>query len=293
VQTIDRDIRACMLDVISAALSKGDSVENFVERIGKENLSLQRERAQALISAGFPEDYLDIKPVCSRCGDTGYIGSTPCSCLMELYRKEQAKDLSSLLSVGEQCFENFQLKWYDSEKDPSSGVSPREQMSSVYTACKVYAENFGKRSGNLLLTGGPGLGKTFLSACIARRVFEMGFSVVYATSGKIFGDFETARFAKFDDSAAAKGEIRRYEGCDLLIIDDLGTEMTTAFTVSVLYDIINSRLISGKKTVINTNLSISDISSRYSPQIASRLSGEYQVLPFYGRDIRILKKNTK
>lgn len=293
VKVIDGDMRTCMLDVIAAALSHGDSAEEEVERIGKENLFLQRERAAALTAAGFPEDYLDPKPMCSRCGDTGYIGSAPCSCLMELYHREQAKELSSLLSIGEQRFENFQLKWYDGEKDPGSGISPREQMSFVYTACKTYAENFGARSGNLLLTGGPGLGKTFLSACIARTVFERGFSVVYATAGKIFGDFEAVRFMRPDDYAAAKDELRRYEACDLLIFDDLGTEMTTAFTVSSLYDIINTRLVSGKKTVINTNLGISDISGRYSPQIASRLAGEYQILPFYGRDIRILKKNTK
>lgn len=293
IKTIDTDIRKGMLGVISAALSGGENAEKAVQRIGEDNLYLQEKRRQALVNAGFPPDYLDVKPMCEKCGDSGFVGTKPCSCLMELYRKVQAKELSSLLNIGDRRFESFQLHWYDDTRDPVSGTSTREHMRAVFTACKTYADSFGDRSGNLLLTGAPGLGKTFLSACIAGTVSEKGFSVVYAEAGKIFSDFETAHFSKGDDADAAKTEVRRYTLCDLLIFDDLGTEMTTAFTVSALYELINTRLTAGKKTVINTNLSVSDISARYSPQISSRLAGEYQVLPFFGRDIRILKKNSK
>ena len=293
VKAIDIDIRTGMLGVISAALSGDGRAEEKVARIGEDNLYLQEKRRQALVRAGFPADYLDEKPLCEKCGDSGFIGTEPCSCLMELYRKVQAKELSSLFGIGDRRFENFSLHWYDDTRDPATGTSTREHMHAVFTACKKYADSFGDKSGNLLLTGAPGLGKTFLSACIAGTVSEKGFSVVYAEAGKLFSDFEAAHFSKGDDADAAKAEVRRYTLCDLLIFDDLGTEMTTAFTVSALYELINTRLNAGKKTVINTNLSVSDISARYSPQIASRLAGEYQVLPFFGKDIRILKKNSK
>ncbi len=142
----------------------------------------------------------------------------------------------------------------------------------------------------MFFTGAPGLGKTYLSACIAKTVFENGHSVVYTTAAKAFSAFEKAHF---DRDEEAKAETERLLGCDLLILDDLGTEMTTSFTVSSLYELVNTRLIMGKKTIISTNLSVSDISARYSAQIASRIGGEYLTMQFYGEDIRILKNKNR
>ena len=164
-------------------------------------------------------------------------------------------------------------------------------MSVVFNVCRLYAEEFGTGRRNLLMTGSPGLGKTFLSACIARTVATSGkYSVVYRTCGEICTAYENARFGHDEEQDNAKTELTRYRTCDLLIVDDLGTELTTAMTIASLYDLINTRLLNGAKTVITTNLELDTIAARYSPQIASRLSGDYQVLAFCGDDIRHQKK---
>ena len=154
-----------------------------------------------------------------------------------------------------------------------------------FDVCRDYAHQFSPRSGNLLLFGAPGLGKTFLSACIARSVADNGFSVVYDTAGKLFSDFEAVKFGNDGDALTKK-----YLECDLLIIDDLGTEMTTQFTQSVLYQVVNTRLMESKPMIISTNLLSDAISHRYPGPIASRLLGVFQLCPFLGQDIRQLRR---
>jgi DNA replication protein DnaC len=214
-----------------------------------------------------------------------------CSCLRELYKEEQRKSLSSLLKLGDETFDSFDLNYYDDKPSARTGVSPRRNMEIVYETCVQYAVRFGSRSFNLFMCGAPGLGKTFLSACIARVVSESGFSVVYDTVSSVFSKFEEEKFSRGDASTDAKDETRRYRECDLLIVDDLGTEMSTSFTVAALYDLINTRLITGKKTIISSNLTFDELRRRYTPQIMSRIEGEYQVLMFYGADIRQLKRD--
>lgn len=166
-------------------------------------------------------------------------------------------------------------------------------MELVYDVCLNYATKFGRfRLKNLFLTGAPGLGKTFLSACIARTVSENGFSVVYDTAGNVFAQFEARKFLRDSpDGLGARDETRRYLNCDLLILDDLGSELTTQFTQSALYELVNTRLVGDKHTVISSNLSMEEAARRYAPQIVSRLDGEYHVLHFFGDDIRLLRKN--
>ena len=152
-----------------------------------------------------------------------------------------------------------------------------------------FARDFRPGAQNLLLFGDPGLGKTFLSACIARVVSEDGFSVVYDTAGHIFAQFEASKFRR-DDVDEPDESVERCMACDLLILDDLGTEMTTAFVQSALYQLLNSRLLAGRSTIISTNLDPDQIGRRYSAQIMSRLEGEFELLPFIGQDIRRLKR---
>ena len=287
---LDQEIKSTVIDVIGFALSGGQDPETAIEDIREDNLFLQSELKNELMAAGFPPDYLEETYLCPVCHDAGFVGTRVCSCLMELYREEQRRALSSLLKLGQETFDSFDLDYYDDTPDPATGVSPRHNMEFIYENCLEYARKFGKNSCNLLLNGGTGLGKTFLSACIARDVSERGFSVVYDTSNDVFSKLEDEKFSKGEDLPGLRDEIRRFATCDLLILDDLGTEMTTAFTVSALYNLINARLISGKKTVINSNLSVEELRDRYSPQIMSRLEGEFQILTFYGRDIRLLKK---
>ena len=180
------------------------------------------------------------------------------------------------------------LGWYDTKQGEQSR-SPRENMERNLAVCQAFAADFGKSTKNLLLFGDPGLGKTFLSACVARVVSEDGFSVVYDTAGHVFARCEAAKFHADEEPDAAM-DVRRFESCDLLILDDLGTEMATSFVQSALYQLVNGRLITGKSTIISTNLTPVQISSRYGAAIWSRLQGEYTVLPFYGEDIRKLKR---
>jgi DNA replication protein DnaC len=290
VADIDKELTLSMIEAASAALEGGSDPEEAVRKVAEKNLSLQAERAELMVAAGFPMDCLDDKPLCNTCRDRGYVGSKPCQCLMELYREEQRKELSQLLKLGEENFEAFNLDYYSSVPDPGTGISPRENMELVYETCRLYAGKFGTGSGSLFFTGAPGLGKTFLSACIAREVAEKGYSVVYDTAQSVFSSFEDEKFSKNYELEETRSDIARYMNCDLLILDDLGTEMTTAFTISALYDLVNTRLAAGKQTIINSNLDIDEIRKRYSPAIASRLEGEYQKLSFYGRDIRLIKK---
>jgi DNA replication protein DnaC len=174
--------------------------------------------------------------------------------------------------------------------DARTGISPRDSMEIVFETCREYARTFSKKSMNLFLSGGTGLGKTFLSTCIARVVSERGFSVVYDTASSIFSKYEQEKFSKnTDDVDRARADIKRLETCDLLIVDDLGTEMPTSFVTSALYTLINTRLMNDRKMVISSNIPMSDLGRRYSAPIMSRLEGEFLVLNFYGRDIRLIK----
>lgn len=286
---IDRELRATMTGVVTAALRRGEDPAPALAQLRAKNLDLQDERNLLLGTLGLTPSDLDDMPACPLCGDTGWKGATMCQCLHELCAQEQIRSLSNLLNLGEQTFDSFRIDYYSSQPWPGYPDSPRENMELVLNTCHHYALNFGKfQLRNLFLSGTPGLGKTFLSACIARVVSERGHSVVYDTAGSIFARFEDQKFSRDPE---ARDEIRRYLNCDLLILDDLGSELTTPLVQSTLYTIINSRLTGNKHTIISSNLSMDEVSRRYSPQITSRLAGEYRVLNFYGEDIRTLKKN--
>ena len=287
LKEIEQQLRATMPKLISSALRRGTDPLPAVRVLRDENLALQRERAQLLTGMGYPADYLEEQPACPLCGDTGYVQGGVCRCLRAYYAREQLAELSRLLPLGEDSFETFSFDWYDSAVQPAFGVSPRENMERNFDACRDYAYQFARGSGSLLLSGGTGLGKTFLSACIARVVSENGFSVVYDTAASVFGRFEDAKFRRDDGGSE---EVDRCMKCDLLILDDLGTEMTTAFVQSALYQLVNGRLMAGRSTIISTNLAPEEIGSRYGRSVLSRLEGEYEILPFFGEDIRRLKR---
>ncbi len=292
VAEIDRQLRRTIVDIIAASLRQGSDPVPAIGVIRDKNLDLQAERAELLVAHGYPADTLDDKPACAKCNDTGWRGAVMCDCLKSLCAQEQIKELSKLLDLGEQSFDTFSLDVYSPSPWRGSGISPRENMEMVYEICLNYAQKFGRfYFNNLFLSGAPGLGKTFLSACIARTVSENGFSVVYDTAVNIFSRFEDRKFSRdAEDTREARDETRRYLSCDLLILDDLGSEMTTPFVQSALYTLINSRLTADRRTVISSNLSMEDVRRRYAPQISSRLEGEYRVLPFFGEDIRLLRK---
>lgn len=290
LREIERELCSTMSRIITGALRRGTDPGPAIQTLRDENLSLQAEKRELLGRMGLPEDCLEEKPLCPLCGDTGYRNGKMCRCLRRYYAREQQKELSRMLDLGSQSFDTFSLEWYPDRYDTAQGCVPRQHMEMVYDVCADYAHQFAKRPGNLLLFGAPGLGKTHLSAAIAREVSGEGFSVVYDTAGHVFERFETQKFSREE---TAESDVERVLSCDLLILDDLGTEMTTAFVQSALYQIVNIRLMERLSTILSTNLTPGDIARRYSPQIASRIEGEYQILPFVGEDIRKLKKTGK
>ncbi len=282
LREIDQALRQSVAGAVAAAFRKGEDTTAAIAALKEKNLALQREREWILASAELDESVLDPPPFCPHCGGSGYVGSSMCECLRELCRQEQKKELSSLLG-GKESFDGFRLDLYPTEPDPNLGVSPRQLMERTFRRCRRYAREFGAGAPSLLFTGGPGLGKTFLSACIARAVADNGFSVVYDTAGKLFSDFEAVKFG-----GNQQDPTRKYLQCDLLIIDDLGTEMTTQFTQSVLYRVLNDRLLENRPVIVSTNLSDQALRQRYSAPIASRLLGAFEVCLFLGQDIRQL-----
>lgn len=284
IRQIDQQLRQTMASAMQAAFAKGTDVRQAMDAIRQENLLLQQERA-ALAETYFGEGYLDETPICDRCGGTGYVGSTMCECLMELCRQEQKKELT-FLSAGRESFDQFRLEYYPDRVDPVTGFNIRAIMDRTYQTCRRYAQTFSEKSGNLLFSGDTGLGKTFLSACIARTVADGGHSVVYESAGHLFGKLERARFGGSEEE---RKDAEKYTACDLLILDDLGTEMGGQFVTAALYSLINDRMLAGKATIISTNLTVDELSRRYNPQIASRLRGGYTRVAFLGDDIRVVK----
>lgn len=284
LRQIDLQLRRTMTLAAQAAFIKGGDAGAAMEQVRAANLCLQQERRQ-LLEEGFGPGFLEEGPVCAHCGGSGYIGTEMCACLKELCRQEQKQELL-LLTTGAERFENFRLDYYPEQVEPAYGVSPRKLMERNLAICRRYAEGFRKGAGNLLFVGGTGLGKTFLSACIANEVADKGYSVAYETASHLF---EKLTKNQFDGDDATRAEAARFAGCDLLILDDLGTELTTSVVIAALYGLVNDRLLADKSTLISTNLNIDEIARRYSPQIASRLQGSYKGLTFIGADIRVMK----
>ena len=284
LREIDRLLRQTMAVTIQAAFTKGEDVHAAMEQVKQENLRLQQER-QELIEANFRLGWLDESPVCSHCGGSGYIGSTMCRCLAELCLDEQKKELT-LLAGSDASFDQFRLEYYPNVIDPTLNVNIRTLMAKTYDVCQQYALNFNTNAGNLLFCGDTGLGKTFLSACIAKEVAAKGFSVAYESAVHLFTNMERAKFHNDED---ARAKAQKYTDSDLLIIDDLGTEIVSQFTLTALYTLINDRVLCGKPTIISTNLTTDGIARRYNPQIASRLRGNFRRIAFVGEDIRLKK----
>ena len=281
---IERELRRTAAHVLAATFRRQGDPVAAMQQLKKENLALQQERDWILQAEGLEPDDLTVQPICPTCGGTGYVGAAMCECLKELCRQEQKKELTNLF--GAESFEKFRLDLYPEQYDNQLKRSPREVMNRTYHDTLSYAQNFTCTSPSLLFFGATGLGKTYLSACIARTVADRGFSVSYAPVGQLMAAFENEKFRPLPDTSCTED----YFSCDLLIIDDLGTEMTTQFTISALYQILNTRLMGAKPTIVSTNLPLGDLSARYSEQIASRLLGAYRLYKFYGDDIRFKVK---
>lgn len=274
VRDIDIQLSSTGAKILAAAKDGGD-VEAAVDKIRAENDKLREKRAALLVQSGFPADFTDMVYTCPRCHDSGFVGLSMCECMKIAVAEARLADTEIGSLAAKQRFDNFSLDYY------KPGVE-RENIRRALEMLRDFANKFTAKNGeSWLLLGDTGLGKTHLSTSVGATVIRRGYDVVYRSAANMIDDFEKEQFR-----GASYDTVRKYFDCDLLIIDDLGSEMTTAFTVSCLYNVINSRMNADSSTLINTNLTQSQLRERYTDRIASRLFGEYRPIVFRGTDIR-------
>ena len=273
LEEVDKKLAESGPAMIKAALSRDPSA---LEEVKKANLELQAMRRDILTSNGYRPDEDAPVYTCAVCADTGYVGEKVCFCV----RKEIT--LSAYISAGlgkglvDKTFDNFSLQYYTGED--------RARMEKNLAACKEYVANFTPESKPVLFMGKTGLGKTPLSAAIAGGVAAKGYRVIYETSQKLFDTYESARFGR--ENAP---DTEKYESCDLLLIDDLGAECGSQYTAATFFNLLNTRLMQNKPTLINTNLNRAQLEKNYGERVLSRLLGEFRVLLFAGKDVRMQK----
>ncbi len=282
IEAIDNVLAETGMKIFSAALSGEGDIGKKMEEFKRANDELLSARREILLSHGYPADFSDIKYECDKCRDTGYVDGKMCSCMRRDLVMAGYESAGVGKLIAKQNFDNFDLSYY-------SGAE-REQMARVYNSVKSFAADFQENNArNLLFIGMTGLGKTHLSSACAKAVIDRGFDVVYESAQNIFSDFEHERFSRGYNSEETSVKTDRYFECDLLIIDDLGTELVNQFTTSCLYNIVNTRMCSGKSMIINTNLKRGELMEKYQDRITSRLFGEFEICLFAGRDIRSQK----
>lgn len=227
-------------------------------------------------------------PDCAECNDTGYVGGNICKCVEALAKDIAWEELAKDAPLEESRFDNFSLDYYSNESQ--NGPSDKERMTAIFNYCKDYAQNFDAKSESLLLLGGTGLGKTHLSLAIAGEAIKKGYGVIYGTAQNLFNQMSKEHFSYDEDTDRLMNQAI---DCDLLIIDDLGTEFSTQFTLSCVYNIINTRILKGKPCVISSNYTLSELEKIYSPRVMSRIIGYYAMKQFFGSDIRQIKAINK
>ena len=283
---MERDMAALSLE-LSRVFLDGKDVQARIGQLRQRSLQIQEQIAELLRAAGESQRNFDPQYTCPLCRDTGRTPKGVCTCLTELLREIACRQVGFQSQTALHDFDEVRLDYYPEEFDARLGASPRQRMQTVVDYCRTYADEFGEGAPNLLLRGSTGTGKTFLSLAIAGRVIRRGFSVIYAPVQQLLHKLEQEHFGRSDDDS-----LPALLECDLLVIDDLGTEFTTPFYISCLHQVINTRALDGKATIVSTNLTQPDMLERYGEQLTSRLTGLFVPLLFVGKDIRqILLQN--
>ncbi len=284
LDVIQRKLAQIGLNISKVFLYSADKQAD-IEQLMKESLALQEQKKEILTKNGYGENALDVQFTCQACKDTGFIGSRRCKCHNELLKDIERSNLAKIAPVEDCTFETFDTRYYP-EQVMENGISPRDKAERIKKSCSRYAVNFSRASKNIMFMGGTGLGKTHLSLAIANVVINKGYSVVYGTAQNILSDLQNENFGRDDN-------LRYYEravlNCDLLILDDLGTEFKNNYTVACLYNIINTRLSAKLPTIISTNFTLDELEDKYDQRITSRITGEYSQLILVGNDIRYIK----
>lgn len=285
-QEIERQLTATAIGAAKAVLNGGNTVTELT-RLKEKNLSLQQELSQILRGAGLEPDYLTPHYQCTKCEDTGYIDGRMCSCLRDLLRRTAYQRLNEMTPLSLCSFEDFSLQHYPESPQNEGEIAPRKQMENIFHFCRTYARDFSLKSPSLILQGGTGLGKTHLSLAIAREAVGKGFGTIYLSAQNMATSLERERFGRAEEDENTNELLI---GCDLFILDDLGTEFSTSFIDAAIYNIVNTRLMAGRPTIISTNLSLYELQKRYSERFVSRIIGSYVRLTFLGKDVRQQKR---
>ncbi len=286
LSALDKEIASLSFGIFKKA-ADGFSPDEAVREIREKSASLTKKRDELIKDAGYSENYLNPPYDCPICKDEGFIDNTYCHCFQKKLLEETLAE-ANLSSLSGNTFEAFSLDWYSKEAEGGK-LSPRDNMKKILADCIKFSENFKTTDDNLLFMGPSGLGKTFLSSCIANYLIKKGEDVIYQSAGAVFSLLDRLKFGK-SASEEDNFAMQRIMDSDLLILDDLGTEFITEFSISELFKILNTRILNGKKTIISTNLSLADLKRVYSERILSRIIGHFVIFNFYGKDIRLLKK---
>ena len=283
LRALNRKLSAAGLKAVQLAIT-GDQAA--MDKLRDENLADQERRREILESLGSSEEALEVHYTCPVCNDTGVVGNHYCDCFKRLVKSLQTENLNAVSPAGDSTFDNFNLAYYQGVTDPETGVDAYSRMGQIVSYCEAYAEDFGLSSPSLILYGNTGLGKTHLSLAIANKAIEKGFNVVYGSAHNLLSEIEKEHFGRLKSDDSPEDNVLN---ADLLILDDLGAEFSTSFTVSMVYNIINTRILKGLPTIISTNLWYDEISDKYGNRVYSRIIGNYTPLEFAGRDVRQLK----
>ena len=291
IYEIDQEISSSSLSSAKARILAEDAESlPSISELRQKNRELSEEKRSLLKQHGYPADYLEMQYHCSLCQDTGYVNRKPCSCLKQMLIDEmyQQSNLKNILE--QENFDTFSLDYYSKEAADGEYVSPYENMSNIRDRLIQFTEEFDQKHENIVIYGETGLGKTFLTNCVAKKLLDSGHTVLYLSANELFESI-LSRFLmsgkKNEDMAAIYDYIYQ---CDLLILDDLGTEMTNNFILSQLFEIVNQRILSGHSTMISTNLDMKTMRDRYTERVMSRLIADYIFLFVYGKNIRYLKR---
>lgn len=269
------------------AVLSGGNVREQLTQMKEQGLALKEEYDKLLAEHHVTQSDVTPQYQCSRCKDTGFVDGRMCQCLKNLQRQMAFQRLSMDAPLENSTFEEFSLEYYREDE------KAYRQMEKVLAACKRYADNFRADSPSFLFWGGTGLGKTHLSLAIAGKAIEKGFGVVYGSAQSFAVALERERFLREQDMAEDADVQSQLTDCDLLILDDLGTEASSNYVKSAFYDIINSRMMKNKPTLISTNLTMKDLEKRYTPRFTSRIAGYYSKVQFLGNDVRLQKRRRK
>ncbi len=288
VRKIDEEITRVGSSAALEILNNPQNGEKIAADLKEIMKMLVERRARELRGAGFDENYTEMRYRCDICKDEGYVNGNQCECfrsriIKEVYKKS---DLHKLFDA--QNFDNFDLDLFSDTVDKQAGISQKESMSEALAICKSFVKDFESTDDNLFFYGGVGLGKTFLSTCIAKELINAGHSVLYQSSAKLFSAYSDYMFSRISPEEG-RAMRERLENCELLIIDDLGSEAVNAQSVSFLFELVNDRILSGKKMVISTNYSISEIAKVYSERLHSRILEHFVPVRFFGEDVRLKK----